>query len=150
MKVEFENSIKRLSFLCRLPDIKIAWIYPWIWISQWSESHCTTNTNVSRKKEIRKRKTVRITVWDLSRKVNHLRKVIWDTKIITKFNRSISSTRIGKPVLMMDIKVSKVKNISRWVDRENLNYVRWNRIKNLAQSRRRWLIEEKEVRHCVK
>ena len=26
MKIEFENSIGRLSFLCRLPDIKIAWI----------------------------------------------------------------------------------------------------------------------------
>ena len=61
--------------------------------------------------------------------------------------RSISSTKIGKPVLMMDVKVSKDKNISRWVDREN---VRWNRIKNRAQSRRRWSIEEKEVRHWVK
>ena len=36
-------------------------------------------------------------VWDPSRKVNHLSKV----------------TRIGKPVLTMDIKVSKDKNISR-------------------------------------
>ena len=26
MKIEFENSIRRLSFLCRLPDIKIAWV----------------------------------------------------------------------------------------------------------------------------
>ena len=130
MKVEFENSVKRLSFLCRLLDIKIAWIYPWIWISQWSESHCTTNTNVSRKKEIRKRKTVRITVWDLSRKVNHLSKVIWDTKIITKFNRSISSTRIDKPVLMMDIKVSKDKSNRRWVDRSKVKPVK-NISKNL-------------------
>ena len=30
MKIEFENSIRRLSFLCRLPYIKIAWINPWI------------------------------------------------------------------------------------------------------------------------
>ena len=29
----------------------------------------------------------------------------------------ISSTRIGEPVLMMDLNVSKDKNISRWVDR---------------------------------
>ena len=29
MKIEFENSIRRLSFLCRLTDIKIAWINPW-------------------------------------------------------------------------------------------------------------------------
>ena len=59
-----------------------------------------------------------------SRKVNHLSKVISDRKIITEFTRSINSTRIGKPVLMMDIKVSKDKNISRWVDPENLIYVR--------------------------
>ena len=75
--------------------------------------------------------------------------VIWDRKIITEFTSSISSTRIGKPVLMMDVKVSKDKN-SRWVDRENLIYVRWNRIKNRAQRRRRWSIEEKELRHWVR
>ena len=28
MKIKFENSIRRLSFLCRLQDIKIAWINP--------------------------------------------------------------------------------------------------------------------------
>ena len=27
-KIEFQNSIRRLSFLCRLPDIKIAWVNP--------------------------------------------------------------------------------------------------------------------------
>ena len=47
-------------------------------------------------------------------------------------------------------KVSKDKNISRWVDWENLIYVRWNRIKNCTQSQRRWSIEEKELRHWVK
>ena len=26
MKIEFENSIRRLNFLCRLTNIKIAWI----------------------------------------------------------------------------------------------------------------------------
>ena len=26
MKIEFQNSIRRLTFLCSLPDIKIAWI----------------------------------------------------------------------------------------------------------------------------
>ena len=87
-------------------------------------------------------------VWDPSRKVNHLSKVIWDTKIITEFTRLISSTRIGKPVLMMDVKVSKEKN-SRWVDQENLIYVIWNRIKNCTQSWRSWSTEEKEVRHWV-
>ena len=46
----------------------------------------------------------------------------------------------------MDIKVSKDKN-SRWIDWENLIYVSWNRIQNCARRWRRWLIEEKEVRH---
>ena len=35
----------------------------------------------------------------------------------------MSSTRIDKPVLMMDVKVSKDEK-SRWVDGENLIYVR--------------------------
>ena len=26
MKIQFENLIRRLSFSCRLPDIKIAWV----------------------------------------------------------------------------------------------------------------------------
>ena len=30
----------------------------------------------------------------------------------------------------MDIKDSKVKCIARWVDQENVIYVRWNRTKN--------------------
>ena len=37
-----------------------------------------------------------------------------------KFTRFIISTRMGKTVLKMDIKVSKDKHIIRWVDRENL------------------------------
>ena len=126
------------------------WDNNMIRIFQCRESHCRTNTIVRRKKEIQKNRTMRISVWDPSRKRNYLSKVIWDRKIITEFTRSISSTRIGKPVLMMDVKVSKDKNISRWVDQENLIYVRWNRIKNHAQSWRRWSIEEKEVRHWVK
>ena len=32
MKIEFENSIRRLSILCRLPDIKITWINPCMYI----------------------------------------------------------------------------------------------------------------------
>ena len=119
-------------------------------ISQWRESHCRTNTNVRRKKEIQKSRTMRITVLDPSRKVNHLSKAIWDRKIITEFTRSISSTRIGKLVLMMDVKVSEDKTISRGVDQKNLIYVRWNRIENHAQRWRGWLVREKEVRHWVK
>ena len=37
---------------------------------------------------------------------------------------SINSTKIGKPVLKIDVKVSKDKNISGWVDGENLIYVK--------------------------
>ena len=59
---------------------------------------------------------MRITIWNPIRKVNHLGKVIQDGKIITEFTNSISSTRIGNPVLMVDVKVSKDKNISRWVE----------------------------------
>ena len=44
--------------------------------------------------------------------------------IITEFTRSISSTIISKPVLMMDVNVPKDKHTSRGVDRENLIYVR--------------------------
>ena len=89
------------------------WSIPlWIWwringncnnnmirISQWRESHCRTNTKVRRKS-----RTMRITIWDPSRKVNYLSKVIWDRKIIKKLTRFISSTRIVKPVLMMNVK----------------------------------------------
>ena len=89
------------------------WDNNMIRISQLREIRCRTNTSVRRKKEIQKRRTVRITVWDPSRKVNHLSKVIWDRKIITEFTRSISSTRIGKPVLMMDVKLSKDKKVCR-------------------------------------
>ena len=53
------------------------------------------NTSVRRKKEIRKSRNVRITVWGPSKKFNYLSKVVWDGKYITEFTRSISSTRIG-------------------------------------------------------
>ena len=75
-------------------------------ISQWRKNYGRTNTSIRRKKEIQKRRTVRVTLRDLSRKVNRLSKVVWDRKIITKFTSSISSTRVDKPVLMMDVKVS--------------------------------------------
>ena len=60
-----------------------------------------------------------------SRKVINLSKVIGDRKIITEFTRLINCTRIGKPVLMMVVEVSKEKKrISRLVDQENFIYVR--------------------------
>ena len=74
---------------------------------------------IHKKKDITQKSwTVRITVWGPSRKAKHLSKVIWD--IITGFTRSISSTKIGNPFLMIDVKVSKDKHTCRWVDRENL------------------------------
>ena len=51
--------------------------------------------SIRRKKLIQKSRTVRVTVRDPSRKVNHLSKVICSRKIITEFTRSTSSTRIG-------------------------------------------------------
>ena len=90
-------------------------------------------------------KSKRAGLWEWQSEIRVGKLSIWVRSF--EFTRSISSTRIGKPVLMIDIKVSKDKNISRWVDRENLIYVRWNRIKNHAQRQRRWSIEEKQVRH---
>ena len=29
MKIEFQNSVARLSFLCHIKGIKIAWMNPW-------------------------------------------------------------------------------------------------------------------------
>ena len=70
---------------------------------------------------------MRITVHDVSRRVSHL------GKVTTEFTRSVSSTRMGKPVFMMELKVSRDKHICRWIDWENLICVRWNRIKMCAQ-----------------
>ena len=49
-------------------------------ISQWRESLRRTNTSIRRKKQIQKTRTVKDTIWDLRKKVNHLIKVIWDGK----------------------------------------------------------------------
>ena len=43
---------------------------------QWMENHYRTNTSLRRMKEIQKSRSVRVTVMDPSRKVNHLRRVI--------------------------------------------------------------------------
>ena len=60
---------------------------------------------------------MKATIWNPSRKINHQSKVISDRKIITELTKLISSIRISKQILMMDIKVSKDKNISRWVNK---------------------------------
>ena len=59
---------------------------------------------------------MRVTVRDPRRNVNHLNKFVSHKKYITEFIRSISSTRISQPVVSMEVKVSKDKYISRWVD----------------------------------
>ena len=106
---------------------------------QWRESYCRTNSS------IRRNKSKKAGLWESSGiQVGKL--TIKVRSIITEFTRSTSSTTIGKPVLMMDIKVSKNKHICRWFHRENVIYVRWNRIKNHAKRRRRWSIKEKDVR----
>ena len=44
MKIEFEYSIRRSSFLCHLTDIKIAWINPWMCF--WQQYSCTSLYNI--------------------------------------------------------------------------------------------------------
>ena len=87
-------------------------------ISHWRET--TAEQRPASEEKIQKSRTVKTTVWDASRKVNHLRSF----EIITEFTRSTSSTRIGMPVLMMNVKVSKDKHIIKRVDGENLIYRR--------------------------
>ena len=106
--------------------------------SELKESHCRIAEQILASEERKKeQECALITVWDMSRKINHLSKVIWDRKIIKEF------TRIGYPVLMTDFKISKDKHISRWVDWESLIYVRWNRIKNLCIKMKKMINREK-------
>ena len=98
-------------------------------ISQSKESHCRTNTSVSEERN----KFKRAGLWESQPRIWVGKLAIWVRSFeITQFTRSISSIRTGKPVLVMSIKASKDKHISRCVDWENLIYVRWNRIKDLS------------------
>ena len=65
-----------------------------------------------------------------------------------EFTRSIGSARIGYPVLMMNVRVSKDKKISRWVDRVDLIYVRWGKGKRGKRSKT--LSEVKLVKNISK
>ena len=114
--------------------------------SEWRESHCRTDTSIWRKK------SKRSGLWESQSGFWLGKLTIWvkSFEIITEFTGSICSTKIGESVLMMDAEVSKDKHICRWIDWENLIYVRWNRIKNRAQRWRRRSIEKKEVRNWVK
>ena len=66
-------------------------------------------------------KSKRAGLWESQSGIRVGKLTIWVRSFITEFTRPISSTRIVKPVLMMGIKVSKNKHISRWVDQENLS-----------------------------
>ena len=81
-------------------------------------------------KSIRRNEFKRAGLWKSQSGIQVGKLVIWVRlfEIITEFTKSISYTRIARPVLMMDIKVLKDKHITRWVDWENFIYVRWNRI----------------------
>ena len=57
-------------------------------ISLWRESLCKTVTSFRRKKKIQKSSTMKITVWDLSGKVNHLIKVVFDLNIVTELHKN--------------------------------------------------------------
>ena len=135
----------------------------------WSEFHNRGKAIVGQMlvSEERNKSKREVTVWATSGKVNHLSKVAWDRKVITEFARSIRKSIdlhrefldnycdsrflvAKKLVLMIDVKASKDKNISKWVDGGNLIYVKWNWIKNCEQRRRRWWTEVKEVRHWMK
>ena len=94
---------------------------------QWSESNCKIKTRV----KFQGGRAAKVTFRDPSRKVNHQSKVFGYRKIIAEFARSISSTRISEPVLMVYAKVSKDKYINKPIDWDNFIYVR--SIKNRAQ-----------------
>ena len=83
-KIVIRNVIKRGIPLWKWWKVNGIWDENLIRISKWRESHCSTNTSIKRKKQIQKGRTVRITVWYLSRKVKHLSKVIRDRNIITE------------------------------------------------------------------
>ena len=129
--------------------------------SQWTlkaigkplESHCRRNTSITRKKEIQKSRTVGVTVRDPIRR----KLTIWVRSFeIQKLSQSLPGLPVPPERVsqsLMDVEVSKGKHISRWVDRENLIYVRWSSIKNqmIHRGRRsKTLNEVKPVKHITK
>ena len=71
--------------------------------------------NCIRIKKTRKSRIARVRDRDLSRKVDHLNQVK-NHKNHSRIHKSLSSNRIGEPVVMIDIQVSKAKHIIIWVD----------------------------------
>ena len=68
-RVVISNAMKRSIQLWIWWKVNGNWDNNMIRISLWRESHCKTNTSVRRKKWIQKSRTMRIQVWDPSRKV---------------------------------------------------------------------------------
>ena len=120
--------------------------------SQFPSGGKTTVEQILMQEEINKSK--RAGLWESQCGIQLWKLTIWVRSFkIEKLQQNspdISSTWIGKLALMMDVKISKGKHISRWVDQEDLIYVRRNRIKKRAQRWKRWLVGLKELRHWVK
>ena len=116
-RIVISNAMKRGIPLWIWWEVIRNWDNNMIRISQWRKAFVE---QILASEEINKSTKTGVweSVWDPRRKVNHLSKVIWDRRIVTEFTRSISSTRIGKPILMMGIYFSKDKHICRWVDKK--------------------------------
>ena len=123
----------------------------------WSEFHSGGKAIVEQiLVSLERNKSKRAGLWEWQSGIHVEKLTIWVRSFQINLKNYKSSP--GRSVLPEEVSQSlwwtlkslKTKNISRWVDQENLIYDRWNRIKNCAQRQRRWLIEEKEVRHWVK
>ena len=93
-------------------------------ISQSREIHGRTSISIRKKKQTQKSWTVWVILWDPSRKVIHLIKVIWARKIITEFTSFVSSNRIGYSVLMVDENCSKQifsETVTFYISKSNLS-----------------------------
>ena len=75
------------------------WDNNMIRIFWWRESHCRTNTSARRTEEIKKSRTVRVTLRDPSWKVNHASKVIWDSKNYNRVHQvyQFQQNRLASP-----------------------------------------------------
>ena len=111
-RIVISYAMKQGILLWILCKVNGNWDDNMIRISQWRESYFRTNTSVRRKKEIQKSRTMRIAVWDSSRKGNHLSKAIWDRKIIADFTRLMNSTKIGSQSLWWTLKSLKTKTLA--------------------------------------
>ena len=47
MRIDFENSNRRFSFLCHLPDIQIVWINPWFNEAMFQEILLPSSGNIN-------------------------------------------------------------------------------------------------------